>query len=120
MENLCTNYQNILFEYSHLYNHNCLLHDIVDLGLNEVQQSAHASLSRHVYFDSATTDSSDRLSYKIHINLGSISTVRSIILFKHCTPLCLQLVCLMSALTYWHQSILRGGDAASSKATGPK
>ena len=59
---------------THLDDDDGLLHDVVDLGLDEVEQRADAAFRRLLHLDGTTSDGAHRLAHKVHVNLCSIPT----------------------------------------------
>ena len=51
-----------------------LLHDVVDLGLDEVEQRADAAFRRLLHLYGAASDGAHGLAHKVHVNLRGVST----------------------------------------------
>ena len=60
-----------------------LLHDVVDLGLNEVEQRADAAFRRLLHLDGAASDGAHRLAHKVHVNLRGVPTNTQYITTAH-------------------------------------
>lgn len=65
----------MMFWNTHLDYNNSLLHNIINLGFDQFNQSRNASLSTALNLHSKSSDGSHCFSNKIDINLSSISIV---------------------------------------------
>ena len=57
---------------TYLDDNNRLLHNIVDLGLDKVQERADTALCSLLHFDGAPTNCTHRLAHKVHVHLRCI------------------------------------------------
>jgi hypothetical protein len=48
------------------------LHDVVDFGLDEVEEGRDASFGRLLHLDGTTADGANRLAHEVDVNLGRV------------------------------------------------